>query len=353
MLKLRVGQVKDFIKLAYKQRKPIFLHGAPGIGKSSVVRQAAEELQKELGQERFFVRDIRLSQLDPTDLGGIPVPIEGAMDRFYPKWWPTGQEHGIIFFDELNKGTPSTQAAAYQLILDGMMGERKLSPNVLIIAAGNRSSDNVTIYDMDAALQNRFPLHIEVELPTKDELVTYFESVDKENMQVFGFWDFSNRSIWRYDEKSSDPSWASPRSWEFLIELLELVKDRPVAERNKLVKELATGAVGDVVGREFSAYVRLNEEVNIAEILEHPEKFKDIERPDVKHSVITEIADRFRRNKSLMPKCINFVFETAELPEYVMLTLTMFSKANKNFVEHVVKDTRGERLAEHMEKFVW
>lgn len=353
MLKARVGEVKKYVKMAYKQRKPLFLHGAPGIGKSSVVRQVADELKKELGVERFFVKDIRLSQLDPTDLGGIPVPKDEMMERYYPSWWPTGDEFGIIFFDELNKGTPSTQAAAYQLILDGAMGDRKLSPNVIIVAAGNRSSDNVTVYDMDSALENRFPMHIEVEPPSTEELTKYFESIGKVNMQVFGFLEFSERSVWRYDEKTTDPAWASPRSWEFLIDLLEMVKDKNKEEKMRMLKNLAVAAVGDVVGREFHGFVKLNEEVNINEILDNPTKFKEIERPDVKHSVITEIAERYSRNKALEPKCIDFVFETAELPEYVMLTLKMFSKANRNFPEKVVNDKRGQKLSEYMAEFIY
>lgn len=351
MLKANTSQVKEYIKIAWKQRKPLFLHGAPGIGKSSIVRQAAQEIAEE-EQQDFFVKDIRLSQMDPTDLGGLPIPKEGAMGRIYPDWWPTGNEYGIIFFDELNKGTPSTQAAAYQLILDRRMGDRELSPNVLIVAAGNRSSDNVTVYDMDSALQNRFPMHVEVETPTKDELEAYFTSIGKNDMQIFGFWNFSERSIWRYDEKSTDPSWASPRSWEFLADMLELIKEKPKQDRMQLLKNLAVGAVGDVVGREFAAFVRLNEQVDIDDILAHPEKFNEIEAPDLKHSIITEIADRYKRNKSLEKKVIDFVFETKQFPEYVMLALTMFSKANKNFVEKIVSHPKGDELAKHMEKFI-
>lgn len=356
MLKARISEVSKYIELAFKQRKPLFLHGAPGIGKSSVVNQAAEKIKASEGVTDFFVKDIRLSQMDPTDLGGLPIPVgEGkdkAMGRIFPEWWPTGNEFGILFFDELNKGTPSTQAAAYQLILDRRMGDRELSPNVLIVAAGNRSSDNVTVYDMDSALQNRFPMHIQVEVPEREELEKYFESIGKNDMQVFGFWNYSERSIWRYDEKGADPSWASPRSWEFLIDLLELTKDMNKADKMKELKNLSVSAVGDVVGREFAAFVRLNEQVDINAILDNPKLFADIERPDVKHSVITEIADRYKRNKSLEKKAIDFVFGTTELPEYVMLALSMFSKANKNFVQKVVTHPKGGELAEHMEKFI-
>jgi hypothetical protein len=357
MLRTSISEVSKFIELAWKQRKPVFLHGAPGIGKSSVVQQAAKAIAEREGITDFFVKDIRLSQMDPTDLGGLPIPKgengSTAMGRIYPEWWPTKNEHGIIFFDELNKGTPSTQAAAYQLILDRRMGDRELSPNVLIVAAGNRSTDNVTVYDMDSALQNRFPMHIEVEVPSKDELTAYFESIGKNDMKIFGFWNYSERSIFRFDEKGADPSWASPRSWEFLADLLTEISDSsPKAEQLRNMKNFAVAAVGDVVGREFAAFVRLNEEVNIDEILDKPELFAQIERPDVKHSVITEIADRYKRNKNLEKKVIDFVFGTTELPEYVMLSLTMFSKANKNFVEKVVNHPKGEKLAKHMEQFI-
>ena len=70
-------KLKELIKLYYNKKLALFTWGAPGIGKSETVRQAAQELAKELkleysenikdlnDEKKFMVIDIRLSQCDP------------------------------------------------------------------------------------------------------------------------------------------------------------------------------------------------------------------------------------------------------------------------------------------------
>ena len=84
--------------------------GAPGIGKSSIVEQVAVAHQLE------FV-DIRLSQLAPTDLRGLPVAEAGVSKWFPPEFLPQ-QGRGILFLDEINMAPPAMQGMAQQLILD-------------------------------------------------------------------------------------------------------------------------------------------------------------------------------------------------------------------------------------------
>jgi MoxR-like ATPase len=350
MLKLKVKDVPKFLKIAYAKRMPVMLHGAPGIGKSSVVKQTAKELGIACNDH------VRLSQLDPVDLGGIPTiedcDGEKVMGRAYPAWLPRSGA-GLLFLDEINKGMPSTQAAAYSLVLDRALGEAKLGDGWMIVAAGNRSTDRATVYEMDAPLQNRFPMHIEVETPTSEELLAYFESIGKTHLGVAGFLQFKPSRVWHLEDRSTDPAWASPRSWEFLMDLLsEVPSTGTKASRDALTKDLAVAAVGDVVGREFAAFLRLSEEVDIKAILEKPELFAQIERPDIRHSVITEIASLYQKNAKLEGACKEIVFSCVQTPELVMLAIATFHRANKSFVRKVLQDPRADALAEHMQKFL-
>uniref|UniRef100_UPI0025DB766D AAA family ATPase n=1 Tax=Sulfuricurvum sp. TaxID=2025608 RepID=UPI0025DB766D len=99
---------------------PTFLWGAPGIGKSSIIKQIA----RESGIECI---DLRLSLMDPTDLKGIPFYEKDSHSALWapPSFLPR-EGRGILFLDELNSAAPAVQASAYQLILDRKVGEYTL-----------------------------------------------------------------------------------------------------------------------------------------------------------------------------------------------------------------------------------
>jgi len=132
--------------------------GPPGVGKSSVVAQVAAAHGLE------FV-DVRLSQLAPTDLRGLPVAQETSggqgVSRWYPpEFLPTGGR-GILFLDEVNMAPPTMQGMAQQLILDRRVGSYELPDGWFVWAAGNRKEDRASVFDMPAPLANRF-LHLTV-----------------------------------------------------------------------------------------------------------------------------------------------------------------------------------------------
>ena len=127
------------------------LWGPPGVGKSSIVAQTARRNGLD------FV-DVRLSQLAPTDLRGLPVPENGVSRWYPPEFLPTSGT-GILFLDELNMAPPALQGIAQQLILDRRVGSYAVPDGWFVWAAGNRKEDRAAVFDMPAPLANRF-LHL-------------------------------------------------------------------------------------------------------------------------------------------------------------------------------------------------
>ena len=104
--------------------------GPPGIGKSSIVAAAAEKAGID------FI-DLRLRQLAPTDLRGLPVPVhpnkgeEYGISKWYPPEFLPREGKGILFLDELNMAPPVMQGVAQQLILDRKIGNSKVKNQIL------------------------------------------------------------------------------------------------------------------------------------------------------------------------------------------------------------------------------
>jgi AAA domain (dynein-related subfamily) len=174
--------------------------GAPGIGKSSIVRQLATAHQLE------FI-DIRLSQLAPTDLRGLPVAADGISKWLPPEFLPQ-QGQGILFLDEINMAPPAMQGVAQQLILDRRVGSYVVPDGWFVWAAGNRKEDRAGVFDMPAPLANRF-LHLQVE-PDFESFKAYAlrQGVHE---QIIAFLSFRPSLLHKIDPQQ--PAWCSPRSW--------------------------------------------------------------------------------------------------------------------------------------------
>jgi len=239
---------KRGITHAIRKQRPVFLWGPPGIGKSDIVRQIADYMNA-------HVIDVRLSLWDPTDIKGIPYydPSVGKMVWGAPSELPDQEmseryENIILFLDEMNSAAPAVQAAAYQLILNRKVGTYELPDNVMIVAAGNREGDKGVTYRMPAPLANRF-VHLEMKVNFDDWFQWAVEN--KVHQDVVSYVTFAKKDLYDFDPKSPSRSFATPRSWAFVSELIEDAID------DETTTDLVCGSIGEGLAVKFMAHRRL------------------------------------------------------------------------------------------------
>ena len=233
------------IRKAIQVRRPTFLWGPPGIGKSDLVKQIGDNAGRE-------VIDVRLALWEPTDIKGIPYynSDQGKMVWAPPSELPMDPEStAIIFLDELNSAPPAVQAAAYQLILNRAVGTYKLPKGVDIVAAGNREGDRGVTYRMPAPLANRF-VHLEMKVDFDDW--QDWATLHKVHADVVGYVGFAKQDLYDFDPKSASKSFATPRSWSFVSDLLS--DDDTDTET---LATLIAGAVGDGLANKFMAHRKI------------------------------------------------------------------------------------------------
>ena len=251
---MRATDLSAAIGSLVERRVPTFLWGAPGIGKSSIVKQIAKK--RDIG----FI-DLRLALMDPTDLKGIPFYDKESHTALWapPAFLPKGGE-GILFLDELNSAAPSVQVSAYQLILDRRVGEYELPEGWAIVAAGNREGDRGVTYRMPSPLANRF-VHFEMDVDVEDwRLWAYKEALDE---RIISYISYRSEHLFTFDAKSDVKSFATPRSWEYVNSVLK----SSISE--KLLLETIGGAVGRDVAVSFLAFCKvMNRLPDIKNILE-------------------------------------------------------------------------------------
>ncbi len=242
-------QARKSLLRAFSKKRPVFLWGPPGIGKSELVAEIAQELGGHM-------IDLRLGQMEPTDIRGIPFynKDSGKMDWAEPVDLPTeefAKQYPIVvlFLDEMNSAAPSVQAAAYQLILNRRSGKYFLPDNVVMVAAGNRESDKGVTYRMPTPLANRF-VHQEmrVDFPSWQEWAVN----NGIHSDVVGYLSFAKQDLYDFDPKSASRAFATPRSWTFVSQFLE----GEDADEDTLMNLIA-GTVGEGLAVKFMSHRKI------------------------------------------------------------------------------------------------
>jgi DNA polymerase III delta prime subunit len=275
---MKLSEAYKIVKGCMSQKVPVMLWGPPGIGKSSLIHQ----ISKELGCR---VVDLRLAQLEPTDLRGVPMPNRetGRAEWYLPAFWPTsatqettrkvtdadGKTHsvtvavgdcldgpGVIFLDEIEKAPVSVKNASLQLVLDRMVGSYKLPNDWSIVCAGNREEDGCFSQPLGSALSNRM-IHLDIESDV-DAWGTWARDNDVSE-DVIAFLHFNPSLLYKQTEEHAFPT---PRSWVLASSLIKNVK----AQRDQ--KELMTAAVGRGAASEFTVWNNVYRSVDPEKILE-------------------------------------------------------------------------------------
>lgn len=271
---------REFVSTGEGYHTPVMLWGPPGVGKSQMVVQVAR-------RHGVPVIDVRLSQMEPSDLRGIPFRVSNHVEWAVPAMLPNTERHGhrgILFLDEITSAPPSVSAAAYQLILDRRLGEYQVPEQWAIFAAGNRQGDRGVTYVMPSPLANRFS-HFEVHTNLDDWVAwAYASKIDE---RVIGFLRFRPELLFDFDPAHNPVAFPSPRSWEFAHRALQKFQDQPA---------LLTGAlqacVGAAAGVELAAFVDNLEHMPDLEALVRGEPVPLPDDIDLQYAVASALVGR-------------------------------------------------------------
>lgn len=309
--------VKQSLKHLVTRKRPVFIWGPVGAGKSDVVASVAKELGLEL-------RDVRLNLMDPVDLKGFPV-VRGtgktqSMAFVPPDFLPT-KGKGILFLDEMNSAPQSVQAAAYQLILNRKLGDYELPAGWAVVAAGNRASDRSVVNAQPAALANRF-VHIDFEVDVEDWFAWATQNGVSDITRAFI--KFRSNLLHSFDPASNPRAFPSPRSWVFVDDILMsgLAADTEF--------ELIKGTVGEGAAAEYVAFARMARDLPTAEeILANPAKAPVPSAPATMYAISTMLDKK--ATPATLSKLLTYM---GRLPvEFQVLFMRSAGMANRDLLK--------------------
>lgn len=259
---------------------PVMLWGPPGVGKSQIIMQIGT-------QHDLPVIDIRLSQMEPSDLRGIPFKQDDKVEWAIPSMLPDAKIHGpsgILFLDEINSAAPSVSAAAYQLILDRRLGNYQVPEGWAVFAAGNRQGDRGVTYAMPAPLANRFS-HYEIDLNLDDWVAwAYKNNIDE---RVIGFLRYRPELLFDFDPAHNPVAFPSPRSWEYAHRALQKFIKYP-----DLLLGSLQSCVGLAAGIECHAFVESLDQMPDLDKILSGEDIKAPDEIDLQYAVASALVGR-------------------------------------------------------------
>jgi len=297
---------REFLSCAHGQHTPVMLWGPPGVGKSQIIAGIAEK-------HGVPLIDIRLSQMEPTDLRGIPFRKDENVEWSVPSMLPDAQRHGergILFLDEINAAPPTVSAAAYQLILDRKLGEYTIPDGWAIFAAGNRQGDRGVTYAMPSPLANRFT-HYDVE-PWLDDWIDWALKHDIDE-RILGFLRFRPDMLFNYDAAHNPVAFPSPRSWEYAHRAL--IK---FADRHDLISDALQACVGQACGVELKAYIDNLENLPDIEAILNGAEVGVPKSIDLQYGVAAALVRRARDSAGDMDKLGNVLKYAKTFPQREM-----------------------------------
>lgn len=318
---MKPSEMKQAILIYLKSGLSVYIHGAPGIGKSDGVRQVLEYFRTL--HDEFGFRDIRASQLDAVDTRGLPTVKDQTTFWNTPSFWPT-EGKGIIFLDELSSAVPLTKAALYQLILDRCLGDYKVPDGWYIIAAGNTEADNAIVSKDGTALDSRFA-HIFLEVSLEDWISWAIKS--NLYMPLIAFIKFRPEWLHKFEPKSKDRCFPCPRTVSFVSKLYESEEPIPKA----IEFELVSGIVGSGFASDWIAFHDIFRKLPKPQfVLDNPETAPIVfDNQSILYALIGSLA-RLVKEETMN----NFVVYLSRLPqEFSVLGMQQAVKRNNKLKE--------------------
>lgn len=254
------------------------LWGPPGIGKTSCVVQAAAELG-------VGVKSVIAHLYQPVDVLGLPFVADGRCEYAPPTVFPDpvrDGERGIFFIDELPNCVPAMQSAWGIVILERSTKHFTFPPGWRVVCAGNREGDRAGAARLISALESRL-LHVDI-APSAEEFLRYGLARGF-HPAVLAFLEERRDLLVKFDPRSAERAFPSPRAWERASELLGL--GLPGA----LSHELLRGVLGTGAATEFGAFLQVREELpTLAALLAGEAKLSQhAGRPDILRAAVYSV----------------------------------------------------------------
>jgi len=334
--KVNLVQAVEFLDswITQGNTKPVVLWGAPGIGKSAVVKGLAETLEYEF-------LDVRLSQFDPVDLRGVPSVENGITRWNTPSWLPRVETHGekgLLHFDELFLAPPSVKNAAYQLLHERELGDYRLPEGWIVLVSSNRPEDKAGLVGgtFDSALVNKFATHFEI-VPDVNAWAEW--ALENDVLpELIAFIRFRPELLHEFADggiPKGTVAYATPRS---LVATSDIIK---LGLSATLEQAAIEGSIGNAVASELAGFLHIVRTLpDVNGILRDPDGADVPNETSTLYALASLLGKR--ADEDTFPAVVRYLSRTSE--EFAILAVSIATsrdpdlKETKTYVDFIIEN---------------
>lgn len=318
---MKPSQLAALLAKTIPAKRPVLIKGAPGIGKTDLVTQAAAAAASDLVISHPVVSD-------PTDYKGLPFVVNNQAD-----FLPFGDLRALIeaktlttfFLDDLGQAPPTVQAAAMQLILGRRINGHRVSDHVCFVAATNRKQDRAGVTGILEPVKSRFSTIVEL-TPDVDDWTQWALNAGLPT-PLIAFIRFRPGLLFDFQPSADLTNSPCPRTVANVGALMDLGLDAA------LEFEAFTGAAGEGFATELLSFLRIWRRLpNPDTVLMNPEQADVPTDPAVLYALCGALARKASENT--MDRLVRFAFR---LPAEFQVMLIRDAKT----IDPQVQNTRA------------
>ncbi|MBQ8970169.1 MAG: AAA family ATPase, partial [Lachnospiraceae bacterium] len=256
---LKKDELGDYVIPVVRQR-PIFLLGAPGVGKTAIMEQIAGELQIALvsysmthhtRQSAIGLPFIKHQVFDGKEYDITEYTMSEIIATIYETMEESGIREGILFLDEINCVSETLSPSMLQFLQYKVFGRHRVPDGWVIVTAGNPPEYNKAVREFDVAVLDRMKI-----LQVEPDYSIFKEYAIEKGLHpaIVNFLDMKREYFYRIENTVNGRSYVTARGWEDLSEILKLYEEEGLPADETLIGQYLTN---ETVVSEFGAYYEL------------------------------------------------------------------------------------------------
>lgn len=241
-------------------QRPVFLLGPPGIGKTAIMQQVAEELgvclisysmTHHTRQSALGLPLIVKKEYDGTEYSISEYTMSEIIASVYDMMEQTGLREGILFLDEVNCVSETLTPVMLQFLQYKTFGRHKLPAGWIVVAAGNPPEYNRSARDFDVVTWDRMK-RVDVE----PDYAAWKEFALKKGTHaaVLTYLDIRKENFFRMEATVDGKQFVTPRGWSDLSDMIRLYEEDGMPVDRELIGQYLQNSE---VAEDFAIYYEL------------------------------------------------------------------------------------------------